>query len=290
MILITGATGLIGRALLELFDHDDSIENNRIILYVRKTSDITGLKEKGFNISYGDMSDKEALLEAIANVDTIIHIVQMRYSPTIVDVAIQNRMKRLIIVGTTGVFSKYQYYASDYKRAEEYIVKNCTVPYVVLRPTMIYGANTDKNMNELLKFIRKFHFFPMFGSGSAKMQPIYYKDLAQALFDIYKNPELKNKFYNLAGKNALTYYELLKIASEELNRKVWIIKIPFWLATSFVRIYNKLSRNPKVRLEQVRRLNEDKAFNYSNAYTDFGFNPLEFKDGIKRQIESMFGR
>jgi nucleoside-diphosphate-sugar epimerase len=290
MILITGATGLTGMYLLKLFDNDPMIDKGKIRLFVRKTSNIEHFKEKGLEIAYGDITDKQAIMKASEGVETIIHIVQMRHSPTMVDIANENHIKRLIIVGTAGIYSKYRQYSDEYKKAENYIHEKCLVPYVILRPTMIYGESNDKNMNKLLRFMDKFRFFPVFGSGQGLMQPIYYQDLAKALFQVYKTLHIQNKDYNLAGKYPLTYNEILNKAAKALGKKVFIIRIPYGISELVVGVYNQLSKNPKLKLEQIRRLNEDKHFDYSEAAKDFGFDPVDFEEGIQKQVESMFGK
>lgn len=286
--LITGSTGLVGRDLLNLLSKDKSLKDEPIRLLVRKNSNISGLENMGFDLWYGNIENKESLLEAAKGVDTIIHIVQMRYSPIVVDVANNVNAKRLIIVGTTGIYSNYRLYSAEYEKAEEYIENECQVPYVILRPTMIYGSSKDKNVHKLVNFMNKYHFFPIFGNGKGKMQPIYYKDLSRALYFVYKKEEISNESYNLAGKNELEYRELLKITADELNKKVIILKIPYFITKILVYFYNKVFKKPKIKLEQVKRLTEDKVFDYSKAEKEFGFKPISFQEGIRKQIKSMY--
>lgn len=289
MIFVTGATGLTGKYLLQLFDRDAELENKNIVLFVRKTSDLSGLMDKGYFIEYGDITDKASLQNAMAGkeIDTLIHIVQLRYAPTIVDLANQFNVKRLIIIGTTGMFSKYQTYSEEYIKAESYIKKHSKVPYVILRPTMIYGDSKDRNMNKLLRFMNKYRFFPIFGSGKGMMQPIYYKDLATAIYDVYKHRDLSNVAFNLAGKEPLTYKQLLQKAGKALGKKVYVVRIPYFIAFSLIGFYNLLSPKPKIKLEQIRRLNEDKVFDYSEAKRAFNFDPIDFDTGIQFQVRDM---
>jgi nucleoside-diphosphate-sugar epimerase len=41
--------------------------------------------------------------------------------------------------------------------------------------------------------------------------------------------------------------------------------------------------------EQVQRLAEDKAFDYTAARRDLGFHPRSFAEGVKQEAESLFG-
>ena len=39
-----------------------------------------------------------------------------------------------------------------------------------------------------------------------------------------------------------------------------------------------------IKAEQIRRLNEDKAFSHSEAQDAFGYAPILFKDGISKEV------
>jgi len=42
-----------------------------------------------------------------------------------------------------------------------------------------------------------------------------------------------------------------------------------------------------IKAEQIRRLNEDKAFDYQNAARDFGYRPRSLADGLRQELEEM---
>ena len=44
------------------------------------------------------------------------------------------------------------------------------------------------------------------------------------------------------------------------------------------------SRFP-ILFEQVLRMKEDKVFSWDDAYSDFGFSPMSFKDGIRIEVD-----
>lgn len=81
------------------------------------------------------------------------------------------------------------------------------------------------------------------------------------------------------------YIDLLKTVSEALGRKNIFIHIPMGFSIFAARIYNALFRKALVSVEQVMRMNEDKAFSYENATRDFGYSPLSFEEGIKLEVE-----
>jgi nucleoside-diphosphate-sugar epimerase len=81
--------------------------------------------------------------------------------------------------------------------------------YTILRPSMIYGADRDRNMIKLLKYLSKWPVFPIFGSGKGLMQPVFVQDLADGIVTAILNPELTRwKEYNLCGPAVIPYIDL----------------------------------------------------------------------------------
>ncbi|MDD4566107.1 MAG: hypothetical protein PHE79_11620, partial [Eubacteriales bacterium] len=46
-----------------------------------------------------------------------------------------------------------------------------------------------------------------------------------------------------------------------------------------------LFKNAIITVEQVMRMQEDKAFSHEEAYRDFGFDPLPFEEGIREEVD-----
>ena len=87
-----------------------------------------------------------------------------------------NYLPRLIVVGTTGVFSSFKNYSQEYMLLEN-LLFSYSGSYLLLRPSMIYGSRKDKNLHKVFKFIRNYNFYPIFGSGNNLLHPVHYKDL-----------------------------------------------------------------------------------------------------------------
>jgi hypothetical protein len=63
-----------------------------------------------------------------------------------------------------------------------------------------------------------------------------------------------------------------------------IVKIPLWLSVLSAKIYNWISKNAIISVEQVLRMQEDKDFSYEMAHRDFNYSPVSFEAGIKGEV------
>jgi len=273
MLLVTGITGLTGRFLFDIIKKNDGLKSVRFL--IRKTSDISWVSHQKPDFFCGDVISVDELVKCMEGVESVIHLVNIRYSPQVIEACIEKGVKRVIFVNTTGMYSKYQEYSNLYKQLENKIL-NSQLDYTIIRPTMIYGNHLDKNIHKLIKLLAKLPVFPVVGDGSSLMQPVYAGDLARVIYLAYKNKVAIGKDYNVAGKKPLSYKILLKEIAGALNKRVYFINIPYSLANLFP--------NSLVNLEKIQRLSEDKVFDYSKARDELGFNPISFQQGIRLEV------
>lgn len=288
-LFLTGATGLTGSLFLKRL----AAVNPRaeVDCLVRQTSDRTSIENLNLNLRYhlGDSTSSSTWEKILVQYspETIIHIASIRHIPVILQSLKKvGKTPRLIIIGTTGVYSQYNQYSAIYRQIETQLAQYLG-SYCLLRPTMIYGSSKDKNIHKLIKFCDRYGFFFVFGLGKCLLQPIHADDIAVVLLAILQKNNLQGE-YNLSGGSVVTFQELLTLVGKLLNKPVRQIPLPLklgiWSATILEQILGK--RSP-VRREQILRLQEDKAYSYDAAKKDLGFSPRSLEVGLRQEIEMM---
>ncbi|MCR4436300.1 MAG: NAD(P)H-binding protein [Clostridiales bacterium] len=284
MILVFGATGLVGEYVVSRLANDYDIR-----CFVRKGSNRINLKGYGNRIEFftGDLDeDFEQIADCGRNVDLIISIVNIRKIPGILKIADYHHIKRAIIVSTTGKYSKFQEYSQEYLQREK-DVKESNLDYTILRPTMIYGDARDKNIHQIILKLNKYRIFPVLGDGKSKFQPVYFKDVGDAIISCVNNARTIKKCYNIGGQTVISYEDMQRLIAGKLNRQVIFLKTGFPLAYVIAAVSNIVPLGYKLRMEQIHRLKEDKVFDYSEAARDFGYSPISFDEGISRELKAM---
>lgn len=284
MILVTGATGNTGGIVLDKLLRQKGIAPSNIVMIARRD-----VIRDGIITEIADMTDEAALAAVFAkyNISRVIHIANIRFSPLIMELAEKHGVQQVILVHTTGIYSKYRSYSELYKEIEQEILasKYLGLNYTILRPTMIYGNDLDHNMHKLIKVLNKTPIFPLFGKGDSKMQPVHVEDLAEAIVTCLDNPINYNKAYDFSGGSVVTYRELVVQIIELLERKVLLVGIPIKLAILGARILELLPIKRIVSVEQIERLQEDKVYCNQLARDEIGFSPRSFSDGITEEVE-----
>lgn len=283
MILLTGATGFLGEFVLK-----ELVEKGyEVTCFVRRTSNIDEIKKLKVKYVFGELDDYRSLCEALKGKKALINIASLGFghAPNIVNACEEMNIKRAIFVSTTGIFTKLNPDSKGIRLEAERLIKESSLDYTIIRPTMIYGTPKDRNMWRLVKYIKRLPVLPILGEGTYLQQPVYVKDLASAIVSAYENSVSIKKAYNISGAKALTYNEVIDITAKALGKKAVKIHVPMKLSHDLLKIYEKISKKPKLKAEQVLRLNENKDFSHEEAKRDFGYKPLSFEEGIRHEIE-----
>lgn len=288
-IFITGSTSLVGKELVK----NIVSSGNKIICLVRESSNISFLKELGVEIVIGDLRYPDSIKKNFINqeIDIFIHIAGIMFSDTIMDIIDSNKINRIIFISTTGIFSKYKKIASDYKEKEKEIVRfflKHNIQFIVLRPTMIYGNEMDHNIHKLILYINSHKLFPIFNSGNALLQPVYYKDVTKAILNSIEAPlKAWNQIYNISGREPIKYKFLIQLISEKLNKKILLVHIPVKIGFYIVELLDLLFPKFPLKGEQVLRMVEDRSFNNSKANHFLNFCPLTIEEGLQLEIKEL---
>jgi nucleoside-diphosphate-sugar epimerase len=166
----------------------------------------------------------------------------------------------------------------------EGLVRASELDYTIVRPSMIYGSELDKNMHRLLRFLDRSPLFPIFGSGENLWQPVYHEDCARGVYEALVRPAAVGQSYDLPGAEPLTYLELVRTAAGALGRKQRIIRVPLEPVRRALAAAEALRLPLPIRSEQVLRLREDKAYSYEKARRELGYAPRPFREGIALEV------
>jgi len=150
------------------------------------------------------------------------------------------------------------------------------ISWTILRPTLIYGRSTDRNLSEIVKIIRKLRFFPLFGKAQGLRQPIYVDDVAGACVQAAFSSNAANKSYNISGAEQLSYREMVTRVFTAMGKKPRFLTISLPLFNFALLFLRKIPRYKNWNADMVLRMNRDMVFDHGEAKRDFGFNPQRF--------------
>lgn len=173
-------------------------------------------------------------------------------------------------------------------KAEQYLEYQSGIPYIIFRPTGVYGPH-EKDYLMMVKSIDS-HFDFGVGFKPQMLTFIYVDDLVTAMFDALASG-VAGKKYIISEERSYTQGEFRRIVAEELGKK-WVIpvRLPLWTAwvASFVaekighfRAKPSTLNRDKFKIMKQRNWNAD----VSDAQRDFGFKTrFSLRDGIRETV------
>ncbi len=150
------------------------------------------------------------------------------------------------------------------------------VEWVILRPTLIYGRGRDKNLTEIVRFVRRWGFFPLLGQAEGLRQPVHAEDVAAACVSALTLPAVANRTYTLSGGETLPYREMVCRVFATLGKLPRLVTIPRWMFQVAVAVVHVLPRYKHWTVEMAERMNRDLVFTHADATRDLGFSPRPF--------------
>ncbi len=156
----------------------------------------------------------------------------------------------------------------------------------ILRLSMIWGNNSDKNISRLYHIMNKYHIMLFNSNCNGRRAPLHYSDLALVIRQIIVNSVFPSGTFTVMGKSVLTYRQMVSliISSTSLSDKlVYSIFIPSILIKAFLAILHPFRIMSLVSiLSMLDRQSSDLVFNTDSIYTYLDKAPefLDFKSHL----------
>lgn len=293
MLLVIGATGHTGKYFLQELKKNNYKEKVRFLVKNNLNENIFKEYNLNYEIMQGDLNNKEDIQEACKDVDTILEIYNIKYSLNVLEAAIKEKVKRIIFVHTTGIYSKYKMASEEYKKIESDVIEKAKgkLNITILRPTMIYGDICDHNISKFIKMMDKMCIYPLIAGGKAKIQPVNARDLGKAYYQVLINEaKTKNKSYNLSGESPISIKDMLKNILNKLDKKILFVPIPLWISVLCAYILKFITLGKINIVEKVLRMDEDRYFENSEARKDFGYTTMSFDEGLDEEVKQYISK
>lgn len=288
MIAVTGITGHSGSFLLQQFV--DNQYKGKLRCLVRSTTKTQRLTESGLDIEIfqGDIQNVDDLERFVDGAETVIHIAGIWRTLKLLEaISRVDSVKHIILVHTTGIYSKHKIASDEYKQIERDMQKylDAGMNITILRPTMIFGDMRDHNISKFIRMVAKFPVMPEIDHGRGLIQPVNARDLGQAYYKAAMVEKLPQLSYNISGERELTIHELLELIGNYMGKKTRFISAPMWLGVFGAKAVKVLSLGKVDLVEKVLRLGEDRNFSHAAASRDFGYQPASFDEGLEREVK-----
>ena len=163
-------------------------------------------------------------------------------------------VKKLVHVSALGVKEGHPSQYMQSKLQGEKNIQDTFKQSVILRPGIMFGPE-DKFFNIFATLAQFSPVLPLIGGGKTVFEPIYVGDVAQSIVKSLELNNLKPSIYELGGAN-YSFKELMQILLSEINKKRFLIPIP-WGMAKFQSYFLQMLPTPLLTPDQVTMLRYD---------------------------------
>lgn len=123
--------------------------------------------------------------------------------------------------------------------------------YVILRPTVVFGAE-DILLNNIAWFLRRFPVFGVPGFGDYRVQPVSVEDLADLAVRLGQRAE--NSIVDAAGPETYTFEEMVRLMAAAVQSKAHIVHVHPDLALLFTSLASYFVRDVVLTEDEIAGL------------------------------------
>jgi len=236
MILVTGATGFVGRSLIRhLFETGREV---RVLLRPSRRSPRlpTGVPVEA---AVASLSDERALRAALKDVEAIFHLasaesqgrdanllaVDVRGTDNLARMAVDAGVGRMVYLSHIGASRSSAYPVFKAKGIAEEHIRRSGVPHTIFRSSIIFGPE-DHFTTSLAHLLRLAPVvFPLPGGGRSLLQPLWVEDLASVLLWSLDNPETINHTYEIGGSEYFSLKQIVEMIMDLQHARRWLITL-----------------------------------------------------------------
>ena len=233
-ILVTGATGFIGSRLIShLSKNGYSIKG----MSRRKLPDSNNVKYVQADVF--DQNQLENALEGVEVAYYLLHSMEGRkghwkefasreriQANNFLQASTKAGVKRIIYLG--GLVNDSLELSPHMKSRKEVgeILASGNIPVTELRASLIIGAQGG-SYAMLRYLVERLPVMVCPSWVKSLAQPIAVDDVISYLKGCMEHPETAGKIYEIGGKDKMTYKQLMRVYAKYLDKKLFIIEIPF---------------------------------------------------------------
>jgi uncharacterized protein YbjT (DUF2867 family) len=234
MLLLTGATGLVGSTLLRHL----LAEGTAVRCLVRDPRRL-GAQRVRVQIALGDLADPPSFRNAMRGVQTVVHLAaairdQRRGSIEeldgiatwrMVEAAERQGVERFIFFSALGASTHHRTRCLRAKAVAEQAVREASLHTTVFAPSIVYAPG-DAWLT-LLERLALLPVMPVSGRGRALYQPIWAEDVADCVIAALRDPGAeRHSRYELAGPQTLSHNDMVRLLLASSGRRRPLVNVP----------------------------------------------------------------
>jgi NADH dehydrogenase len=299
MIVVTGATGFVGRHLVaQLLRMGHPVRvlvpPRTVNAYERRQRPWPWAEAGAAEIIPGSIFNAESLFQAVQGVHTIFHLASAQWWGSIRDLeqvdivgtrqviaaARSARVGRVYVLSHLGAASSSAFPLLRIKGQVEELLRESGLAYTIFRCGVIFGPE-DRFFNNYAMLMRTNPFFILQpGSGEFLLHPLYINDLVKALEISLERIDLVDQVVEIGGGEYVSWEELSRTLMRVSGAGRMVVRIPPYLLRTITNMLNVLFPSWPATRQWFDIIGGNRTANLGNLFNYTGVRPVRFEDTL----------
>lgn len=236
MILVTGGTGFIGKALIRRL-----VELGFPVRTLIRPSSTSPDLPRGVPVqaAVSSLADPRGLRAAMVGVHTVFHLaggewrgpqadlleIDIQGTQAMVQAAQDANIRRIFFISHLGADRASAYPVIKAKGIAEEFIRRSGIDYTILRTALVFGPSDHftTGIARILRLTPLVYLTP--GDGQVQLQPLWVQDLVTCLVWSMEDAATRNDTFEIGGPEYLSFNQVVRLVMEKTRQFRWPIHI-----------------------------------------------------------------
>lgn len=288
-ILLTGATGFIGRRLAARLAGRYALR-----CLVRDAAGAKTLLPSSAELVQGDMTDPASLRRALDGAQAVVHLAALKSDESgiaavnvggarnLVSACRAAGVRRVINIGSQAARMPRRGAYGDTKAEADGILNASGLEVTTLLPSVVYGPRDPGVFGKLARVAGSFPLVPVIGDGLTRYRPVHVDDVCAVIEGCLREPKTIGRTYSLGGAEEVTLEGLIDLIAAGRGRKPLKVHVPEWAALIVARVLALVCASPPLsRSNVLGAVQSAPDADYTGIFAELDLKPRSLADGMR---------
>ena len=285
-VFVTGASGLVGRQLVPRL-----LRNGTAVTALVRTQVHFDAAGEGLTVVAGRIEDAAAVERAAAGCEAVVHLanasgvtdealvhaVNVRGTEHVLAAARVAGARRIVFASSISAMRERLGPYGRSKRIAEERVRAAGIPFVILRPSLVYGGGEAGLVAALARHLRTLPVMPVIGNGRIALDPVHLSDLCDVIQACLTRDDVLGHTYDVLGPDRVTLDDFLHRLGSVLGVRRPLLHLPVRPSLLLARLLSGVMANPPITVDNVLGLTSPARVDRQATLRDFpiAWTPLD---------------